>query len=376
MSKKVEVEVDTKTFIRFWLVIAALVIILFFITRAATGLIIVGISIFLAIAISPLARKIDQIDKKKKHPKLTAAIAYVLIITFIGVIIGVIGPVVVNETSHFIAKLPETFENTLGGWEGINSFGKSIGIENLQSDIYNNLSNFASGFTSNLGNILVNGVGTISSLATNLVLILVLTLLFLLEGPTLVKGFWTNMRKNRTPVETHKINIAERIVSKMTAVISTYVSNQAIVALLDGAVVTLFVFILSLIFNFSAGLAFPMGLLAFICYLIPMFGPVIGCIGIAALLAFSSPIAGLVFLIVYIVYSQIENNVIAPKIQGSSLKLSPVIVLVAITIGIYTFGILGAIISIPIAGCIKILIEEYPNLRATSEEKETKKLKA
>ena len=67
MSKKVEVEVDTKTFIRFWLVIAALVIILFFITRAATGLIIVGISIFLAIAISPLARKIDQIDKKKKH---------------------------------------------------------------------------------------------------------------------------------------------------------------------------------------------------------------------------------------------------------------------------------------------------------------------
>ena len=368
MSKKVEVEVDTKTFIRFWLVIAALVIILFFITRAATGLIIVGISIFLAIAISPLARKIDQIDKKKKHPKLTAAIAYVLIITFIGVIIGVIGPVVVNETSHFIAKLPETFENTLGGWEGINSFGKSIGIENL--------SNFASGFTSNLGNILVNGVGTISSLATNLVLILVLTLLFLLEGPTLVKGFWTNMRKNRTPVETHKINIAERIVSKMTAVISTYVSNQATVALLDGAVVTLFVFILSLIFNFSAGLAFPMGLLAFICYLIPMFGPVIGCIGIAALLAFSSPIAGLVFLIVYIVYSQIENNVIAPKIQGSSLKLSPVIVLVAITIGIYTFGILGAIISIPIAGCIKILIEEYPNLRATSEEKETKKLKA
>jgi predicted PurR-regulated permease PerM len=107
-----------------------------------------------------------------------------------------------------------------------------------------------------------------------------------------------------------------------------------------------------------------------------MFGPVIGCIGIAALLAFSSPIAGLVFLIVYIVYSQIENNVIAPKIQGSSLKLSPVIILVAITIGIYTFGILGAIISIPIAGCIKILIEEYPNLRATSEEKETKKLKA
>ena len=63
-------------------------------------------------------------------------------------------------------------------------------------------------------------------------------------------------------------------------------------------------------------------------------------------------------------YAQVENNIIAPKIQGDALKLRPVVVLGAIVIGMYMFGLLGAIIAIPIAGCIRVLVEEYPNIRA------------
>ena len=74
--------------------------------------------------------------------------------------------------------------------------------------------------------------------------------------------------------------------------------------------------------------------------------------------------AGLVFAIIYIIYAQIENNVIAPKIQGDALNLRPVTILCAITVGIYMFGLLGAIITIPIAGCIRVLFEEYPNIKA------------
>ena len=88
---------------------------------------------------------------------------------------------------------------------------------------------------------------------------------------------------------------------------------------------------------------------------------------VTILLFFSNPAAALVFAIVYIIYAQIENNIISPKIQGDALNLQPVVILCAITIGMYMFGLLGAIIAIPIAGCIRVLVDEYPNIKAARE---------
>ena len=68
------------------------------------------------------------------------------------------------------------------------------------------------------------------------------------------------------------------------------------------------------------------------------------------------------------IYQQVENNVISPAVQSRTISLSPLAILVAVTIGIYVFGIAGGIISIPIAGCIKILIEEY--LKNAHKERE------
>ena len=111
-----------------------------------------------------------------------------------------------------------------------------------------------------------------------------------------------------------------------------------------------------------------MGLVAAFFYLIPMFGPIITAILVTLLLIPSSLWAGLIFLISYIIYAQIENNLISPKIQGKGLNLPPLLILVAVTIGIYAFGLIGCIIAIPVAGCIRVIIEELPNLKELSEE--------
>lgn len=367
MAKKVEV--DTKTFVRFWLIVVALALLLLFINQAFTGLLLVGIAAFLAIAIHPLAEKIDKLDHKKKRPKLTAGIAFGLIVLVVGFAAAIIAPVVVNETANFASRAPTMFEETFGGWNGINEFGRNLGIDNLQGEIYSGLESFSNDITSTFTNNIFSSVGTIANVATGTILVLVLTLLFLLEGPTLIGKFWDNIEKGRNEKERRPVIVAERTISRMGNVISTYVSRQVMVGLLDGCIVTFAVFILSLIFGFSSGLAFPMGLIAVIFYLIPMFGPIISCVIISAILAFNAPVAGAIFLVFYIVYAQIESNVIAPKIQGNGLNLSPVIILASITIGIYAFGLLGAIISIPIAGCIKVLIEEYPHIRGAKEER-------
>ena len=142
------------------------------------------------------------------------------------------------------------------------------------------------------------------------------------------------------------------------------------VAVLDGLVVTVAVLLLSFTFGLPGGLALPMGLIAMVFYLIPMFGPIISCVLITLVLMFSSPVAAAVFLVFYIVYAQIENNVIAPKIQGNALNLPATMVLVAIIIGMNVFGLLGAIIAIPIAGCIKVIVEELPNLHEAEVKEE------
>ena len=158
--------------------------------------------------------------------------------------------------------------------------------------------------------------------------------------------------------------VAKRVVARMANVVSTYVSHQAIVAAIDGCASGLIVFVLSLFTNISISLAIPMGMITMLFYLIPMFGQFIGGTLVTLILLFSSPIAAIIFAIIYIIYAQIENNIIAPKIQGSALNLPAVIILVAIVIGMYMFGLLGAIVAIPIAGCIRVLIDEYPNIRA------------
>lgn len=374
MSKTVDV--DTKTFIRFWLVILGFAIVALFIWKAWTGLLIVGIAAFLAIAIRPLAEKINSLFLKKKKTdkeQLSSVLAFLVIVFAILLVVAVIGPVVVSETAKFVGTLPTMFENTLGGWDGINNIGKSFGIENFQDEAFKAISDMSSNLVDNIGNTVISSVGSIVSVISAAGLTLVLTLFFLLEGPKIYDEIWSNAEGKKKDVSVEE---TRRVVSKMANVISTYVSKQVTIALLDGGVVALVVFVLDLIFGLSPTLAIPMGLISMIFYLIPMFGQIISCVLISLILLFSNPLAGIIFAVFYIVYAQVENNGIAPRIQGDALKLSPLIVLASITIGMYVAGLLGAIVAIPVAGCVKVLIDEYPTIKEIREEREKKEKKS
>lgn len=367
MSK--QIETDLRTFIKFWLVPLGIGAIIFILYKAIVGLVIIGISIFLALALKPLVRKVNNFFTKhfgqdKKHQNLSAVFAYLIVVLVIGAIIAIVGPVVVNETAKFVQHFPDTFENTFGGWEGINNFGKNLGINDLHNEAANALTKLSDSLLGLLSNNLVSSVSGVADVVMKIVLVLVLTLFFLLEGPELMDTLWKSFGSGE---DQKTVKVARRVVSRMADVISTYVSRQVIIATIDGCASMTIVFVLSLILGFSPSLAIPMGLITMLFYLIPMFGQFIGGTLVTLLLLFSNPVAALSFAIIYIIYAQIENNVISPKIQGSALKLQPVIILCAIIIGMYMFGLLGAIIAIPIAGCIRVLIEEYPNIKAARE---------
>lgn len=363
MAKKIET--DFWTIVQFWSVPLIAYLVYLFLGQALSGLIIIGSSIFLALALKPLVRKVNgffakYFGKNKQHQSLSAVFAYLIVVLAIGSIVAIVGPVVVNETSKFIQHFPETFEKTFGGWDGVNSFGNSIGVQDLQGEITNTIEGLSKNLLGLFGDNLISSVSGAADVIMKVVLVLVLTLLFLLEGPEMADSLWGTIGEGG---ENKRAMVARRIASRMAGVVSTYVSRQVVVAMIDGLASGLIVFCLSLFLGVSSSLAIPMGMITMLFYLIPMFGQFIGGTLVTLLLVFSDPMAGLIFATIYIIYAQIENNAIAPKIQGDALNLRPVMILCAVTIGIYMFGLLGAIIAIPIAGCIRVLFEEYPNIK-------------
>ena len=356
MSKTIDV--DTKTFIRFWAVILGLGLIGLFIIKAMTGIIIVLASIFFAVALRPLAKKIDNIDKSKERRSLASILAVIIVVFSIFAAIGLVGPAIINETSNFVANAPEQINSILESGK-IDRIGSSLGIPDLKNQISASVREISQNFIGDLSKLTISSISTIGSILTAVILIIVLTILFMLQGPQILNSLWNSLAdKNKNASK-----VWRRLISRFADVIAKYVSGQLLVAILDGIVVTASILIISLIFGISASLASPMGLIAAFFYLIPMFGPIITAILVTLLLIPNSFWAGLAFLIFYAIYAQIENNVISPRIQGKGLNLPPLLILVAVTIGVYAFGLIGCVIAIPIAGCIKVFIEEYPNLK-------------
>jgi len=352
MSNKIEV--DTKTFVRFWLVILGLGLAALFIWQARVGLLILGISLFLAIAISPLVKKVASVIPGEGR-KLPTAIAYVMVMAVLAGVLSVIVPAVVNETTRFVTTLPDTVEEVTSGLGWVDDLGERMEIEDLRGQLMSGISEFSTQFVKDFGSNILSSVGTIGSFFAALILILVLTFLMLLEGPSLLATFWRGLDRSGNK---HAAKI-QRVLNRMADVVARYVSGALMVALINGLATTLAVFILSIIFGFSPGLALPFGLITGVMSLIPIFGSFIGGLLVAILLAFGSLGAGIAFIVYFLIYLQLEANVISPRVQSKGMGLPALMVLAVVTIGVYMFGLIGAIVAIPIAGCVRVVLEEY-----------------
>lgn len=369
MSKAYKVTVDTKTFIRFWLVILGFAAVGFLLFQAATGLLIIGAALFIALAINPLVQKLAKLIPGN-GVKLPIAIAYILVIGCLSAFFAIVVPTIINETVNFARNFPETIKTVSNNFGWINDFGRQIGVENLQGEIITNIQKFSSTIVNDLGANFATSIGAIGGFIAATILVLVLALFMLTEGPAILDQFWANFKGNREASRT------QSVINRMGNVVSKYVSNALTVALINACCTATVTLILCVIFRLDAGLALPFGLITGVFSLIPMFGSFIGGCIVALLLAFNVWGAGLAFFIYTIVYLQIEANVISPKVQGKGLQLPALAVLAAVTIGVYMFGIIGAIISIPIAGCIKVLIEEYGKWTIAEDEKKPEVHKA
>ncbi|MEI6228986.1 MAG: AI-2E family transporter [Candidatus Saccharibacteria bacterium] len=351
---KMHIDIDTKTFIRFWLVVIGFGLVGLAIFRAWPALIIVGASFFLAIALNPSVNYIAKMLPSKSRV-LSTALAYIAVIAVLGSIVFLVVPPIIEQTAKFVQNIPSLLDSATTQYSGIRDFINNYHLQPQVDDVMNSIKGSATQFASGVGTGLISTLGSIISVVMTLIIILVLTFLMLVEGPLWVNKFWS-LYKNNNRMLHHKSTAL-----KMYNVVTGYVSGQLIISAIDGLLAGVVVTILAMTMGVPANLAIPTVAILFVMSLIPFFGATIGAIFVGLFIAINSPMAALIFLIYFVIYQQVEGNFIVPKVQSKRLDLSPLMILVSIVIGIILFGIAGGIISIPVAGCINVLIENHFN---------------
>lgn len=362
---KTRIEIDTRTFVRFWLVVIGFALVAFAIYSARTALVIIGIAFFLALALSPSVNRLAKIFPSKSRV-LGTALAYVAIVAALGVVVFLVVPPIVNQTVKFAQNVPALAESATKQYAGVGEFMDRFQLQPEVDKVLLSIKDSATQFAANFGSILVSSIGSVLSAFTAGILILVLTFLMLVEGPVWLNRLWS-IYNDQDRMEYH-----HKLLNRMYNVVTGYVNGQLSVSAIAGSVAGIAVFILSLIFNIPVSLAIPTAAIIFTSSLIPLFGAFIGAVLISVVLALNNVTAGIIFLIFFILYQQVEGNYISPKIQSKRINLSALAILVAVALGIYIFGIAGGIISIPIAGCTKVLAEDY-FVRAKKNRAESEK---
>lgn len=348
----VRIEIDTRTFVRFWLVVIGFALAALAIYNSLTALIIIAAAFFLAMALSPPVNRLAKILPSKSRV-LSTALAYLVVIAALGVVVFLAVPPIVGQTAKFAQNVPTLIDTAAKQYEGASELINQYQLQPQVDAIANSIKDGASQFASGIGSSLVTGIGSILSTITAGILVLVLAFLMLVEGPMWLNRIWS-IYKDQDRMGSHR-----KLFHKMYSVVTSYVVGQLSVSAIAGIVAGIAVFILSLFFNVPASLAIPIATIVFITSLVPLFGAMVGSVLVSFILALNNIPAALIFFAFFILYQQVESNYISPKIQSKRIDLSPLIILMSVTIGIYLFGIAGGIISIPIAGCIKVVVEDH-----------------
>lgn len=332
---------------------------------AIIALIIIGTALFLALALNKPVNKLASFLPGRSRVGGTA-IAFIIVVLLIGAVIFLVVPPIIQQSARFIGTVPTLIDNASVHWDSLSHLVAKYHLESQVNDAIESLKSSSTSWAAGIGSNFVSSVGSLFGLVASTILVLVLAFLMLVEAPLWLQRVWCVYNDPQRMQHHHDI------AKKMYNVVTGYVSGQLAESSIGAAFAGVTVFILSLIFPaVPANLALPSVAITFLLSLIPMFGATIGGTLLTVLLAMNDVTAAIIFVVYFIVYQQIENNFIAPTVQAKAVELSALAILTSVTIGLYVFGLPGGIISIPIAGCIEVLLEDY--LQRKRETREAKK---
>jgi predicted PurR-regulated permease PerM len=298
------------------------------------------IALFLALALDPFVGWIQR--RTRLGRGLAIAVAYLIVIGVIAVVGASFMPKLVDEVNGFVDTSP-TYVRDLTHGRGRLGFleRKYHVVEKVRAQVENGGASKVLGLSGAALSVTKSVITVIAATVT----IVFLTFFMLYEGRDWMGRFYSLLPEESRPRW-------ERVGYDIYKTVGGYVTGNLLISLIAGASITIVLLALGVPY------AVALGLLVAILDLIPLAGATVAGIIVVVVAFLHSVPAGIIVLVFFIVYQQLENHFLQPVIYGRTVQLSPLAVLVSVLVGAELAGILGALAAIPVAGAIQVIIRD------------------
>jgi predicted PurR-regulated permease PerM len=308
--------------------------------QLATVFVYIGVAIFLALGLDPIVR---LIERRLPRPAAVAIVVAIVLLAFAGIILAIV-PTLVRQITNLIEDGPQMVEDIMAAdW-----------FQDLSDQFGSTFEEAASGVLSFLqdpgnladigGGVFAVGAGIAGGL-TGGIIVLILTLYFMASLRSM-KALAARF------VPAYQRETFSELLQDVSGAVGRYVMGQASLALING--------VLSLIFLTIIGAPVPalLALIAFIGSMIPLVGTLAASIINALVCLIVSPVTALIAIGYYLVYMQIEAYVLSPRIMSKAVAVPGALVVIAAVAGGALGGVLGALVAIPVAASIIIVVQK------------------
>jgi predicted PurR-regulated permease PerM len=331
-------QLSTRTIVRVFFTLVALGVLLYvlYLVRSVLGLLL--IAVFLAVALGPAVDRVSRLKLPRPASILAVFLCLFLAIFLIGLIVV---PPIVDEVQSFAKNVPQYITDIRGN--------STLREYDDKYDITAKLEDQASSLPGRLGEaagaLQAVTVGVFSTIL-QLVTVLTITFFLLLDGGRIVNFVFGQSRP-------HHEGRMRHVAAEIYGATGGYVAGALSLATAAGVSTYIVLSILGVPF------AVPLAVLMAFFDLIPLVGSTIGGVLVALVTLFADfPGDTIVWAVFVIVYQQFENSVLQPLVYRRTVNLHPLAVITAILVGSSLLGVLGALVAIPIAAALQIILKD------------------
>jgi predicted PurR-regulated permease PerM len=304
------------------------------------------IALFLATGLNPA---VEALRKRNLSRSAAVTVIFSSVILFVIFFALVVVPPVITQGTNLIETAPQLLQDLMKN-ETINQLNTQYGLIDTLQERLKSVTSDGTLLISTFGGVIGVGKSVLSGFFTALT-ILVLTLYFITSLPQAVDlglSLVPASRRDRVGLLTNAV----------IARVGSFVGSQILIA----AMAAVFVTILSIILGLPSPIA--IGMFILVAALIPLIGHFIGA-GIFTLIALSqSLVIGVIAFVAYVVYVQVENYVVTPRIMKRTLSVPGAVTIIAALIGSSLLGLVGGLLAVPVAASIILILDEVVIPRA------------
>jgi predicted PurR-regulated permease PerM len=306
------------------------------------------IALFLATGLNPA---VEALRKRNMSRSTAVTVIFSSVILFVIFFALVVVPPVISQGTNLIEDAPQLLRDLMKN-ETINQLNTQFGLIDTLQEKLKTITSDGTLLISTFGGVIGVGKSVLSGFFTALT-ILVLTLYFITSLPQAV-----DLGLSLVPAS--RRDRVGRLTNAVIARVGAFVGSQILIA----AMAAVFVLVLATILGLPSPIA--IGMIVLVAALIPLIGHFIGA-GIVTLIALTQSVAiGAIAFVAYVVYVQIENYVVTPRIMKRTLSVPGAVTIVAALIGSSLLGLVGGLLAVPVAASIILILDEVVIPRANN----------